>query len=115
VVEENIYKRLGNSGMNSLAPESLLHMYGYNVSEQAGLSAARRRAILDMLIDNHICTKIEIVNHLSYQITLRESREQYEKAIQKWQSDIDYLTGHNADEYDVYGVKSIRKNNYTYY
>ena len=52
-------------GLN-LAKESVLMQYGYNVSQEEGLSEKKRRTILASLIDNNILTKNDVISYLDF-------------------------------------------------
>ena len=67
-----------------LAQESILMQFGYNVSQQEGLSATSRQKILAVLIDNKIMTKNEIISYLDFFISQRSKQSRMEIAISKY-------------------------------
>ena len=77
-----------------LKPQSILMEYGYNVSEQNGLSMLARHNILSMLIDAGICTKTRIINYLEFFIKQRQSNQTMQDAISKWEDDICYVNNY---------------------
>lgn len=81
--------------------------YGYNVSQQEGLTTTRRHKILAVLIDNHIMTKSEILSYLDFFINQRQSQHKYEKAIEKWNIDKEFVDEYKAGRYTTIGVSGI--------
>lgn len=93
-------------GIN-LAKKSLLMQYGYNVSQQDGLSEKKRRTILASLIDNNILTKNDIISYLDFFINQKKSRLQYEKAIEKWKIDREFIFTYKRGTYTMYDIGGI--------
>ena len=93
-------------GLN-LAKESVLMQYGYNVSQEEGLSEKKRRTILASLIDNNILTKNDVISYLDFFINQKKSRSQYEKAIEKWENDRDFIFSYKRGTYAMYGIGGI--------
>ena len=91
----------------SLAHESLLMQYGYNVSQTTGLTSKERQKILALLIDNHIMSKTEIISYLDFFISQRKNQKCYMNAIEKWENDRHFVTNYNASNYVTYGVNRI--------
>ena len=108
ISDEKAYLK-GVSSINGikLASESLLMQYGYNVSQQEGLTTTRRHKILAVLIDNHIMTKSEILSYLDFFINQRQSQHKYEKAIEKWNIDKEFVDEYKAGRYTTIGVSGI--------
>lgn len=90
-----------------LAQESILMQYGYSVSQEEGLTSARRKKILALLVDNKILTRSEIISYLDFFINQRKYQQKYELAISKWESDRDFIAEYNMGFYTRYGVKGI--------
>lgn len=90
-----------------LAQESILMQYGYNVSQTEDLSSARRKKILAVLVDNDILTKSEIISYLDFFINQRKYQSRFEKAIEKWESDKEFIEEYKNGSYKQYGVKGI--------
>lgn len=76
------------------ARKSVLKMYGYSASEKDNLSDNTRRTILEYIIDSNVLSKQEVVDYLLFFIRFHQSSK---KAVAKWQSDIDYITGYKTD------------------
>ena len=93
-------------GIN-LAKKTLLMQYGYNVSQQDGLSEKKRRTILASLIDNNILTKNDIISYLDFFINQKKSRLQYEKAIEKWKIDREFIFTYKRGTYTMYDIGGI--------
>lgn len=107
IIDEKEYRKYCDVYFDSLADESILMQYGYNVSQQEGLSETRRQKILAVIIDNKIMTKSEIISYLDFFISQRESRSQYQIAIAKWEKDRDFVQEYRIGEYTQYGVNAI--------
>lgn len=99
----------GISFMNGmmLAQESVLMQYGYSVSQEEGLTSARRRKILALMIDNEIMTRSDIISYLDFFISQRKSLPRFEKAIEKWESDREFVSEYRSGRYSQYGVSGI--------
>lgn len=108
VCDEKTYLRNSNyiNGMH-LAQESVLMQYGYTVSQNEGLSSARRKKILSVLVDNNILTKSDIISYIDFFISQRKYQSKMEKAIEKWESDREFVAKYKAGTYAEYGVKGI--------
>ena len=94
VVEEkdlNATKGSGSGYYGNLNDESLLHMYGYTVSQQADLSTDERRTIISFVIENKICRSSEVEDLLKWLIRSHEGRQHLRKAVNKWKSDLDWV------------------------
>lgn len=90
-----------------LAQESVLMQYGYSVSQEEGLTAARRRKILALMIDNKILTRSDIISYLDFFINQRKYQHRFEKAIAKWESDREFVSEYKSGSYSKYGVSGI--------
>ena len=91
----------------NLAQESILRQYGYTVSQEEGLSTTRRRKILALLVDNEFLTRAEIIGYLDIFINQRIGQYKYEKAIEKWENDREFIAEYKAGEYTRCGVSGI--------
>lgn len=103
-LKSNVYA----NGMR-LAQESVLMQYGYSVSQQEGLSANRRSKILAVLIDNDILTRTEIISYLDFFINQRKNNPKYEKAIEKWEMDQEFVSEYKVGAYTQYGISGISR------
>lgn len=90
-----------------LAQESILRQYGYNVSQEEGLTEARRRKILALLVDNKVMTRNDIISYLDFFINQRKYQHKFEKAIDKWTRDKEFIANYKSGEYSQYGVTRI--------
>ncbi len=108
VCDEKTYLHNCNfvNGMR-LAQESILMQYGYSVSQSEDLSSTTRRKILSLLVDNDILTKSDIISYLDFFINQRKYQHKFEKAIEKWEDDREYIAEYKAGTYAEYGVKGI--------
>ena len=90
-----------------LAQESILMQYGYTVSQEQGLSDVNRRRILALLIDNEVLTRSDIIGYLGFFINQRQHQNKYERAISKWEADLEYISEYKKGIQTLYGVNSI--------
>lgn len=90
-----------------MAQQSVLMQYGYNVSQEEGLTQARRHKILAVMIDNKILTKSEIISYLDFFISQRQYQSRFELAISKWESDREFVSDYHKGDYATYRVKGI--------
>ena len=81
--------------------------YGYSVSQEEDLTAARRHRILAVMIDNKILTKTAIISYLDFFISQRQSQPKFEAAISKWENDREFVSDYHKGSYTKYGVKRI--------
>lgn len=108
------YKKYANKNhyyenrLDELSPQSRLNMCGYNVSKHNGLTALERQKILAGMVDNGIATRQEILSYLQYFIHMRETREQYKNAIDKWEEDIDFISNYRIGSYGAKRVGSVK-------
>ena len=96
------------AGNMMLAQESLLRQYGYNVNANEGLSSDRRKRILQILVDNHIMTKSEIVSYLKFFISQRKNNSSMKLAVEKWNSDKAFIENYKIGSLQNYYVGSLK-------
>ena len=77
------------------------------MSHSLDLSSARRKKILAVLVDNDVLTKSEIISYLDFFINQRKHQSRFEKAIEKWESDKEFIEDYKNGSYKQYGVKGI--------
>ncbi|WP_027219123.1 hypothetical protein [Butyrivibrio fibrisolvens] len=92
---------LSKIGTNDWAPESILKMYGYSVSQKDGLSDMERRTVLDLVIKNNIMSKKQCIHHIEWCVRQNIRRANMELAINKWNKDIDYLKNGKTEFNDI--------------
>ena len=94
---------------NGLATESLLKQYGYNVAQDSTLTAQQRCKILELIIDNGVCSKDAVISYLDYFINMHKNRKNnsFAEAISKWESDRDYIENYNVGKGKTVKVESI--------
>lgn len=111
VVEREFWTNSTKNNPYNLNEESLLYILGYNVSAQEGLSNSQRWAILEIVVDEKILSKMEICSHLDYLINRSKSRSNMASAVSKWKLDKDHISkyGHSAKKVEA---KTIRRNIY---
>lgn len=72
--------------------ESILHILGYNVNAQIGLTTPQRHAILRQIIINGQLSQGQIEHHLRYLIRRNRSNRKFRRAIEKWLADLNYVS-----------------------
>lgn len=107
--EKTYMKNSINANGMRLAQESILMQYGYNVSQQEGLTGSRRRKILAVLIDNNVLTRTDIISYLDFFINQRKNQHKYEKAIEKWEDDREFVAEYKTGAYTQYGISGISR------
>lgn len=111
VIEEKSYRKNYNrknyfDNLSEWPEQSILRKCGYTVSQAAGLSDPERWRILANVIDHEVLSKIEIQSHIRKQKSLHAK---HELAIDKWQSDDDFVSGYNKGYYAKYGVVMLKR------
>ena len=111
VIGEKSYRKNYNrknyfDNLSEWPEQSILRKCGYTVSQAAGLSDPERWRILANVIDHEVLSKIEIQSHIRKQKSLHAK---HELAIDKWQSDDDFVSGYNKGYYAKYGVVMLKR------
>ena len=106
-IEYDKYKSMGF--LPPLKEESDIYKFGYNVSENIGLSRIERWQILETMVDSNFKTRTEIVEFLTYLINFHSSKKDT-NARMKWEEDIKYIQNYKRNELDKYEVKTIKYN-----
>lgn len=117
VVTEKVYRGIPEFNTSNLKTESVLHQAGYNVSSAEDLSSIQRREILKRVVDFGLYSKIELCAFLDYLIdkNLRVSTRDMSSAINKWQSDRDFIANYNNENYRQINAKSFYITKYDYH
>ena len=84
------------TGYYDLNDQSILNVYGYNVSQNDGLSASERQAILTELVDLGIITISDIIRYLDFFIGSHPG-DQYYYARCKWEDDREFISNYKAN------------------
>lgn len=92
-----------------LAQESILKQYGYSVSQDEGLTSLARQKILSFLVNNKILTRNEIISYLDFFISQRKNQLRYEKAIERWSEDRDFISNYRIGQYSEYHIGGIHR------
>lgn len=82
----------------TLNDESVLKLYGYDVSQSSSLSIRQRRDLLDDLIDSGILSKARIISHLEWLIRMHKNGPYHHAACAAWRSDIAYIEQYHNDD-----------------
>lgn len=90
-------------GAGKLAPESILHINGYNVNQKVDLPPEYRRKILTYLIESRILTKSDIREHLEFLINQNKNVPAKSEAVSRWNSDLRWVNDfHHGQQYAVW-------------
>lgn len=112
VVEKEFWLNNGKRNDFNLNEESLLHMMGYNVSQQANLSKEQRWGILELIVDEEILSIMEIRSHLNWLIRRNQNNRNFDDARCKWQMDSEHLLKYYSKNPNMVDVGSITSKNY---
>lgn len=95
---------------SNMAQESILKQCGYTVAADSWMTEEMRRAILEAIIDDGVCSVGVVLNYLQTFVNLKYGQSQYDDAVQKWQSDIAYINKkYSRAPWDQYRVSGIRR------
>ena len=95
---------------SSMAQESILKQCGYTVAADSWMTEEMRRAILEAIIDDGVCSVGVVLNYLQTFVNLKYGQSQYDDAVQKWESDIAYINKkYSRAPWDQYRVSGIRR------
>lgn len=89
------------------AHESILMQYGYNVSQKEMLTDAQRRKILSGMVDNNLLTRNDIISYLDFFINQHHGQPKFEKAIDKWEADKDFISEYKLGSFAQYGIHAL--------
>ena len=92
-----------------LKDASELMLYGYNVRE-GNLTMYERRRILEWIIDCGLMTKAEIIRDLQFKVRYNGSKPGNERARQKWQDDIQFVSQYTRGNSRTINATFIFKN-----
>ncbi len=108
IYEYEKYIKENNTNNYDLNQESILHAFGYNVNSINNITETQRRKILEYLINNNILPKHKIISYITYFINIHKGHNNFKNAIEKWESDIDYLKKiEMAKKYVVNSIKTV--------
>lgn len=97
-----------SNGYDSLADESILHIYGYSVNQIDGLSTWERRRILGNLMDREIVSKYRIIEYLQFFINNSKYRKNLKLANQKWTDDLEWVRAYNINKQRKYIITTLK-------
>lgn len=86
----------GDGPYGTLAPESVLHMYGYTVNQRDDLTEGERRAIISFVIENRVQTAQEVARLLEWLISQRDGVPGMSVAVGRWRADLDFVRHYHA-------------------
>ena len=96
--------------------ESILHMYGYNVSSTVNLTETQRHTVLKMLVERKILSRFSIIDHLEFLINLNRDKIGFDAAVKKWEIDVDFLQtiSVNATSEEIEELKVVKHLNWVH-
>lgn len=113
VSDEKTYLNSGDDWFfdsSSMAQESILKQCGYTVAADSWMTEEMRRAILEVIIDDGVCSVGEVLTYLQTFANLKYGQSQYDEAVQKWESDIAYINKkYSRFPWDQYRVSGVRR------
>lgn len=112
ISDEKSYLNLGNDSAFSsegMAQKSILKQCGYSVAENSYLTSDGRKKLLCMIIDNGILCSSEVISYLDWFIRMRDGQYNLRNAIEKWQSDLNFIREKYSNSWDQYHVSGIRR------
>lgn len=92
----------------TLSEESILHQFGYNVSQEDNLSKKQRQTILACLIESGICNRHKITGHLSWLIRNNEGKPYMYNAISEWTEDRIFAENYHFGSCQIVAIRSLR-------
>ncbi len=93
----------------SLAELSPLKLCGYNVNAASGYSGDERQYIISKILDEHIMSKSDVINYLTYFIGMNGKKTGNQNALRKWQTDLKFVQNYKIDDQEQYWVTEIKK------
>lgn len=98
-----------SNNFDSYNTESILRQFGYNVNAQENLSANERHKIIEIILNNGIMSKNEIISHLNFLTNSRKNQANMFNAISKWNDDIKFVHTIKTENRRVVKIGAIRK------
>lgn len=98
-----------SNDFDSYNTESILRQFGYNVNAQENLSLEERHKILEIILNNSIMSKNEIISHLNFLINSRKNQINMFNAISKWNDDIKFVHTFKIENRRVVKIGAIKK------
>ena len=80
---------------HSNVKESILKQNGYNVSRINNLSNLQRQIILTHIIENGLTSRDQVISYLSMFIRQKKVMPAYQEAVNKWKSDLIYISNYS--------------------
>ena len=115
ILESESYYKEGlycSSNYFDYAGQSVLMEHGYNVRAYNGLTYVDRQNILADLVDKHIASSFAIRSLIKSFIAQKKYLPQYESAVEKWETDMEFITNYNSEKKERVYVSSIKRKTY---
>lgn len=98
VIDETVeYQNNNESEFDIEQKKSILAQYGYNVQTKKDLSEQQRHIILSSLIEAHILTRREVIDHINTLIERGSKIPNWKTATQKWRDDKQFVAEYRSD------------------
>ena len=94
--------------LNLKDQESKLHLNGYNVSQKDNLNDNERHCILAFIIQKDILRKSEVIYYLSMFINRAKNKANMQKAVSKWNNDLNWVTTYDFDNQPKVWIDGIK-------
>lgn len=111
IVESEEYYKTGLPNQQQGTGESILMRNGYNVKKNNGLTQEQRQIILKNIVDCNILSPHKIASYLSAFIAQKQNLTHYLGAVEKWNSDRNFILNYKNDSKDHVDVNSIMVTN----
>lgn len=71
------------------------------------LTDAQRRKILSSMVDNNLLTRNDIISYFDFFINQHHGQPKFEKAIDKWEADKDFISEYKLGSFAQYGIHAL--------
>lgn len=87
--------------------QSLLNSIGYNVGQKNDLSIDERHKILEYVLKNSIFSIHDLIAFLNWLIYTRKPLKKYNKAVEKWSEDLEFVKNYEKNSRDEVEVNKL--------
>ena len=94
-----------------LAPESPLHLLGYNVSQKDDYSESYRHHLLSNIMDCGVLSKHRIEYYLTMFIKKSMSQKNMALAVSKWKTDLEFVENYDINRQVKVKIQSVQPYN----
>ena len=87
--------------------QSVLNAMGYTVGIEADLSANERQNILTTALHNKLFDVHDLISFLNWLIQTRKTQQKYNRAVKKWQEDLEFVKNYEIDSRQKVNIGGI--------